>query len=99
MQQSRCGIRVRAKSLAAEGVAAAALLAMLSSVAGQSRADATVGSTLDQITVVATGVSTMSAASSGDVGQDALTAQPLLRPGARAGKRARPHCHAAFGRG
>lgn len=40
------------------------------------------GSSLDQITVVATGVSKMTAASAGDVGQQQLAAQPLLRPGA-----------------
>jgi hypothetical protein len=41
-----------------------------------------VGSSLDQITVVATGVSNMTAASAGDVGQADLASQPLLRPGA-----------------
>lgn len=37
---------------------------------------------LEQVTVVATGVSQASAASSGDVSQDQLASQPLLRPGA-----------------
>src|SRR5665213_2153083 len=37
---------------------------------------------LDQITVVASGVSNMAAASAGDVGQADMASQPLLRPGA-----------------
>jgi TonB dependent receptor/TonB-dependent Receptor Plug Domain len=37
---------------------------------------------MDQITVVATGVSSMSAASDGDIGHADLSSQPLLRPGA-----------------
>ena len=37
---------------------------------------------LETITVVATGVSNMQAASAGDVSQDQLASQPLLRPGA-----------------
>jgi hypothetical protein len=37
---------------------------------------------LDTVTVVATGVSNMQAASAGDVSQDQLASQPLLRPGA-----------------
>jgi len=39
-------------------------------------------SPLDTITVVATGVSTMAAASAGDVNQEQMASQPLLRPGA-----------------
>ena len=37
---------------------------------------------LDTVTVTATGVSNMSAASAGDVSQEELASQPLLRPGA-----------------
>src|ERR1700722_13948732 len=37
---------------------------------------------LDTVTVVATGVSNIQAASAGDVSQDQLASQPLLRPGA-----------------
>ncbi len=37
---------------------------------------------LETITIVATGVSNMTAASSGDVSQEQLASQPLLRPGA-----------------
>src|ERR1700722_16005175 len=37
---------------------------------------------LDTVTVVATGVSNMQAASAGDVSQEQLASQPLLRPGA-----------------
>src|SRR5471032_109337 len=37
---------------------------------------------LETVTIVATGVSSMDAASAGDVRQDQLAAQPLLRPGA-----------------
>jgi hypothetical protein len=46
-------------------------------------AEATEGDTgLEQITVVATGISNMSAASAGDVSQAQLAGQPLLRPAA-----------------
>jgi hypothetical protein len=45
------------------------------------RADDETGG-LQQVTVVATGVSNMVAASSGDVSQEELADQPLLRPGA-----------------
>jgi len=38
--------------------------------------------TLDPVTVVATGVSNMPAASAGDITQDTIALQPLLRPGA-----------------
>ena len=38
--------------------------------------------TLDTVTIVATGVSNMNAASAGDVGQEEIASQPLLRPGA-----------------
>jgi TonB-dependent receptor-like protein len=37
---------------------------------------------LEQITVVATGISNMTAASAGDVGQEQMLSQPLLRPAA-----------------
>jgi TonB dependent receptor/TonB-dependent Receptor Plug Domain len=37
---------------------------------------------LDQITVVATGISNMTAASAGDIGQDQILSRPLLRPAA-----------------
>jgi TonB-dependent receptor-like protein len=55
------------------------------SAAPLTRADATaVGSDsgLETITVTATGVSNMAAASAGDVSQEQLASQPLLRPGA-----------------
>ncbi len=39
-------------------------------------------SDLDQITVIATGVSNMTAASTGDVSQEEIASQPLLRPAA-----------------
>jgi hypothetical protein len=44
--------------------------------------DDSAGHPLEQITVVATGVSNMTAASSGDVSQADLASEPLLRPGA-----------------
>jgi TonB dependent receptor/TonB-dependent Receptor Plug Domain len=37
---------------------------------------------LEQITVVATGISNMTAASAGDIGQEQMLSQPLLRPAA-----------------
>ena len=37
---------------------------------------------LDTITVVATGMSSMSAASAGDISQEQMSSQPLLRPAA-----------------
>jgi hypothetical protein len=50
---------------------------------GANDADSDSDSTnLDTVTVVATGVSNMQAASAGDVSQDQLASQPLLRPGA-----------------
>ena len=53
-------------------------------VTGAAQADGSGGSDLglETITIVATGVSNMTAASSGDVGQEQLASQPLLRPGA-----------------
>jgi len=72
-------------AVGAKSSAAAALLAaVVVCSAGVASADAggDAGSSLDQITVVATGVSNMSAASAGDVGQADLASQPLLRPGA-----------------
>jgi outer membrane receptor protein involved in Fe transport len=50
--------------------------------AGASTADAGGSYALETITVVATGVSNASAASVGDVSQEQLSSQPLLRPGA-----------------
>jgi outer membrane receptor protein involved in Fe transport len=70
------------------GAASAAwVLALASSLAvpPPARADAaaSVSSTsLETVTVVATGVSNASAASVGDVSQEQLSSQPLLRPGA-----------------
>lgn len=63
---------------------AALLCALAAFGTSAARADVggDVGSSLDQITVVATGVSNMGAASAGDVGQAELASQPLLRPGA-----------------
>jgi hypothetical protein len=63
----------------------AALLAICGAIsAGVARADTTedASSPLDTITVVATGVSNMGAASAGDVSQEQLAIQPLLRPAA-----------------
>jgi hypothetical protein len=63
----------------------AALLAAMAVCTGSAASADTsgdVGSSLDQITVVATGVSNMTAASAGDVSQADLASQPLLRPGA-----------------
>src|SRR5450755_2719749 len=37
---------------------------------------------LEQITVVATGISNMTAASAGDISQEEMLSQPLLRPAA-----------------
>jgi TonB dependent receptor/TonB-dependent Receptor Plug Domain len=57
---------------------------MLAAVS-QARADtAALGgdSSLETVTVTATGVSNMAAASAGDVSQEQLASQPLLRPGA-----------------
>jgi len=70
------------------GAASAAwVLALASALAAArlARADAaaSVSSTsLETVTVVATGVSNASAASVGDVSQEQLSSQPLLRPGA-----------------
>jgi outer membrane receptor protein involved in Fe transport len=83
-------VSARLRHLALAG-AAAALLA--TSPAALSAGDAgndsagdagdPAGSTrLETVTIVATGVSNMDAASSGDVSQEQLAAQPLLRPGA-----------------
>ncbi len=67
-------------------LAAATIFAGVSgAVAAADNADADAAATaarLDTVTVVATGVSNMEAASAGDVSQDELAAQPLLRPGA-----------------
>jgi len=45
-------------------------------------ADTAGSNTLETVTVVATGVSNAAAASAGDVSQEQLSSQPLLRPGA-----------------
>ncbi len=45
-------------------------------------ANANLSADLDTVTVIASGVSLMDAASAGDVRQDQLATQPLLRPGA-----------------
>ena len=49
---------------------------------------------LDTITVTATGVSNMDAASTGDVSQAQIASQPLLRPAAAdsTGTRSKPSC-------
>jgi outer membrane receptor protein involved in Fe transport len=62
-------------------VHAAAALTLLSAVAAHAD-DSGGDSNLATVTIVATGVSNMSAASSGDVSQEQLSAQPLLRPAA-----------------
>jgi len=63
----------------------AALLAACAVISsGATRAGPSTDATppLDTITVVATGVSNMDAASAGDVSQEQLASQPLLRPAA-----------------
>ena len=59
-------------------------VALAMGLAGNARGEATDGGDhfLETITVVATGVSNMSAASEGDVGQERLASLPLLRPAA-----------------
>jgi TonB dependent receptor/TonB-dependent Receptor Plug Domain len=73
-------------STASSGRVSAVFLATVAvCAAGNASADPDTpdaGSALAQITVVATGVSNMTAASTGDVDQATLAAQPLLRPGA-----------------
>ena len=63
-----------------------ALVPMLTASFAAQPADLTDGdlaaSKIESVTVVATGVSNMDAASAGDVSQDELSSQPLLRPGA-----------------
>src|SRR5581483_7751816 len=63
-----------------------ALVPMLTASFAEQPADLTDGdladSKIESVTVVATGVSNMDAASAGDVSQDELSSQPLLRPGA-----------------
>ena len=66
------GVSVRAKWITV--VAALATL----SIASAAESDAG----LEQITVVATGISNMTAASAGDVSQEQIFSQPLLRPAA-----------------
>jgi hypothetical protein len=63
---------------------AAALLSVAAASASIAHGDTddSAGHALDQITVVAAGVSNMTAASSGDVSQADLASDPLLRPGA-----------------
>ena len=64
-------------SIAVGGVRLAAMAA-----AGTGADSGASSNTLDTVTVVATGVSNMNAASAGDIGQEQLASQPLLRPGA-----------------
>jgi hypothetical protein len=61
-------------------IAAAATLCLATAARADTSADGV--PTLDPVTVVATGVSNMPAASAGDVTQETLALQPLLRPGA-----------------
>src|SRR6202043_4097603 len=72
------GRRVERRSFAALLAACAAI----SSGAARAGLSADATSHLDTITVVATGVSNMNAASAGDVSQEQLASQPLLRPAA-----------------
>src|ERR1700692_76778 len=60
------------------------LCALAASMAGTARADVSGGpdQALDTITIVAAGVSNVSAASAGDVNQAQIAGQPLLRPAA-----------------
>jgi outer membrane receptor protein involved in Fe transport len=63
------------------GLALATILPLAHTARGDTVASAT-DTSLPQVTVVATGVSNVSAASAGDISQDQLASQPLLRPGA-----------------
>jgi hypothetical protein len=75
IQQSSAGVRRFAS----------ALLVLMVPLAARSADTATESSQpqpLDTITVVATGVSNMTAASAGDIGQAQIESQPLLRPAA-----------------
>ncbi len=76
--QSDTACADRRRRVAPVAVAAALCLGMAA------RADTSADGvpTLEPVTVVATGVSNMPAASAGDVTQDTLALQPLLRPGA-----------------
>jgi TonB dependent receptor/TonB-dependent Receptor Plug Domain len=63
--------------------AAAAVLLLGTSVAANAAdEDSDAIAKIETVTIVATGVSNMNAASAGDVSQDQLASQPLLRPGA-----------------
>lgn len=73
----------RLSSTSVGGVAAALLLGTAIAAHAADYADAGAGpARLETITIVATGVSNMDAASTGDVSQEQLANQPLLRPGA-----------------
>jgi len=61
---------------------AAALLLSCSAAAVHADENAAAPEAVDTVTIVATGVSNMNAASAGDVSQEQLASQPLLRPGA-----------------
>jgi hypothetical protein len=64
------------------GAASGILAADLEAAAGSAARELTAEGNLETVTIVATGVSNMDAASAGDVRQDQLAAEPLLRPGA-----------------
>jgi hypothetical protein len=74
----------RSRSHKRHRVRSSVALAAALGAAGAALADGSGGSDLglETITIVATGVSNMSAASAGDVSQEQIAAQPLLRPGA-----------------
>jgi len=65
------------------GRGAASLLGVLSlGIVPAARAEGGANVTLDTITIVASGVSNMDAASAGDIDQQQIASQPLLRPAA-----------------
>jgi hypothetical protein len=75
----RSGLHATGKRSARLAAALSAGVLLLPIVAYPEDSDA---SRLDTITVVATGISNMSAASAGDVSQEQLLSEPLLRPAA-----------------
>jgi outer membrane receptor protein involved in Fe transport len=74
--------RVPPSSISAAWVLAPASLLAVARLAHADAAASVSDTSLETITVVATGVSNASAASAGDVSQAQLSIQPLLRPGA-----------------
>jgi len=77
-------VRVHGDHRATLALAALTAVAFLSGIARAATVDETAAgdSTLETVTIVATGVSNMAAASAGDISHEQLAAQPLLRPAA-----------------